>query len=98
MEYLVILLILFASAIFIEWKYHIHLYHSRKERFIVTFVFFVVGVLWDHLAIFRGHWEFQGKGLIGIKIGLMPLEEYLFIIIIPFWILTVYKLLDKKVE
>jgi lycopene cyclase domain-containing protein len=98
MEYLVILLLLLASAIFIEWKYHIRLYHSRKERIIVTLIFFVIGVLWDHLAIWRGHWNFSGQKLLGITIGLMPLEEYLFILIIPFWILTVYKVLDKKLK
>lgn len=98
MEYLIILLVLFAFAIFLELKYHIHLYHSRKERILVTIIFFIVGVLWDSLAIFRGHWDFPGRGLLGVKIGLMPLEEYLFILIIPFWILTLYKILDKKIK
>ena len=98
MEYLIILLALFSIGIFIEWKYHIHLYHSRKERIIITLTFFVIGVLWDSFAIFRGHWDFTGNGLIGITIGLMPLEEYLFILIVPFWIITMYKVLDKKLK
>ncbi len=98
MEYLTILLILLASAIFIEHKYHIHLYESRQERIIVVLVFFVIGVLWDHFAIFRGHWNFSGQGLVGIKIGLMPIEEYLFILIVPFWIITTYKLLVKIIK
>jgi len=98
MEYLAILLILLVSAIFIEKKNHIHLYESRKERIIVVLVFFIIGVLWDHFAIFRGHWHFPGPGMIGIKIGLMPIEEYLFILIVPFWIITVYKVLTKKIK
>lgn len=98
MEYLTILLILLASTIFIEHKYHIHLYESRRERIIVVLVFFVIGVLWDHFAIFRNHWNFSGQGLIGIKIGLMPLEEYLFILIVPFFIITTYKVLVKKIK
>jgi len=71
---------------------------NLRERVLVTLIFFVVGVLWDHFAIWRGHWIFPGKGLIGIRIGLMPLEEYLFIFIIPFWVLTVYKVVDKKMN
>ena len=98
MEYLAVLLILLASAIFIEKKNHIHLYESIRQRLIIVFVFFVVGVLWDHFAIFRGHWFFPGPGMVGIRFGLMPLEEYLFILIIPFWIITVYKLLTKKIK
>ncbi|MFB6193174.1 MAG: lycopene cyclase domain-containing protein [Candidatus Nanohaloarchaea archaeon] len=96
MEYLAILVLLLISALAIEYKYNIHLYDSRKERVTVTLFFFVVGVLWDSFAIMRGHWEFGTQGLTGIKIGVMPLEEYLFILIVPFWIMTVYKLLDRK--
>lgn len=98
MEYLIILLFFLITAALAEWKYHIHLYHSRKERLIVVLFFFITGALWDTYAIWRGHWSFPGEGLIGIKIGLMPLEEYLFMLIIPFWILTFYKILDKKVK
>lgn len=98
MEYLIILSLFFISAIFLEWNYKIHLYHSRKERIIITLSLLIVGTAWDHYAIYRGHWTFLGTGLIGIKIGLMPLEEYLFCLIVPFWILTVYKVLDKKIK
>ncbi len=98
MEYLAILLILLVSAIFIKWKYHIRLYESKKEAIIIILVFSVIGILWDSFAIFRGHWSFPGPGLIGIKIGSMPLEEYLFILIVPFWTITVYKALTKKIK
>lgn len=97
MEYLIIPLILLASAIILEWKYKIRLYSSLKERLLTTLIFFIIGVLWDHFAIYRGHWSF-GTGLIGFKIGLMPIEEYLFILIIPFWVLTIYKVIDKKLN
>ena len=57
-------------------------------------LFFNIGVIWDSFAIWRGHWMFpQGKNL-GIVLGLMPLEEYLFIFVIPYFILTVYKIID----
>lgn len=98
MEYLIILLAFLMSAIFLEWKYNIHLYHCRRERVVISLFFFIVGVLWDHFAIYRGHWSFGETGLLGIKIGLMPLEEYLFVLIIPFWILTLFRVLDKKIK
>jgi lycopene cyclase domain-containing protein len=86
------------SGLFLEVNYHIHLYHSRRERIIVSLIFLIIGSLWDSLGIIRGHWSFPGTGLIGIKVGVMPIEEYLFMLIIPFWILTVYKLMDKKIK
>lgn len=96
MEYLSILVILFVSAVLVEYRFHIHLYESRKDRVVVTAFFFVVGVVWDTFAIMRGHWSFNEAGLVGIRIGVMPIEEYLFILIVPFWIITMYKLFEQR--
>jgi len=98
MEYLIIILIFLASALFIEWKYHFHIYHTRKERLIVTGIIFVIGIAWDYFATWRGHWSFHGPGLIGIRIGWLPIEEFLFMLVIPFWAITVYKLIDEKLK
>jgi len=97
MEYLAILTFLFLVALFLDWKYHIRLYQSRRERILIPLIFLVIGVVWDHFAIWRGHWSFEGPGLVGIKIGLMPLEEYLFCLIIPYFVLTLYRVLKKEI-
>lgn len=39
---------------------------------------------WDVLATWRGHWYFNPQGIIGITIINLPLEEWLFFIVIPF--------------
>jgi len=96
MEYFLILLFILLITFLLEKKYKIHLYHSRKERFIIVLLFFMIGVIWDSFAIWRGDWTFSDGKNLGIRIGLMPLEEYLFILIIPYSILTIYKLLDVK--
>ena len=95
-EYLLILIILLVVTLIIEKTNHIHLYRNRKERLEVIGLFFIVGVLWDTFAIWRGHWVFPPDKSLGIVIGLMPLEEYLFILIIPYFILTIYKIIDSK--
>jgi lycopene cyclase domain-containing protein len=95
-EYLIILIVLLLVALVLEKTYHIHLYHNRKERLEITGLFFVIGVVWDTFAIWRGHWVFPSGNNIGIVIGLMPLEEYLFALIIPYFILTIYKIIDSK--
>lgn len=96
-EYLLILVALFLIAIFLEYKFHMHLYKSRKERIIITIIFLAFGIIWDSFAVWRGHWTFTGSGLTGIKIGLIPLEEYLFALIIPYFILTVHKFLTRRI-
>jgi lycopene cyclase domain-containing protein len=97
MEYLIILGILLLISLVLEIKFHIRLYKSRKERIIITLIFLVIGIIWDSFAIYRGHWIFPGKGLVGITIGVMPLEEYLFALIVPYFILTTYNALKKEI-
>jgi lycopene cyclase domain-containing protein len=86
------------AGVLLEWKYHVHLYHSRKERIIITLILFVIGTAIDTYQIFRGHWVYPGTGTLGITIGLMPLEDYIFMIAVPFLVLTIYKVLDRKIK
>ncbi len=95
-EYITILIVLFLIVLVLEKTHHIHLFHNRKERLEIVGLFFIIGVLWDTFAIWRGHWVFPPENNLGIVIGLMPLEEYLFILIIPYFILTIYKIIDSK--
>lgn len=95
-EYITILIIIFLITLLLEKKNHIHLYKSQRERIEIVFFFFLFGIAWDSLAIFRGHWSFPVGKTLGITIGLMPLEEYLFALIIPYFIITIYKLFDSK--
>jgi len=92
---LLILLAVFFITLFLEFNFRIKLYSSRKERIIIPILFFVVGVILDSFAIWRGYWNF-GE-LMGITIGFMPLEEYLFMIIFPYFIITLYRVLKKEI-
>src|SRR5437867_1810345 len=96
MEYFAILIVILLITLFLEKVYKIHLYHSLKQRLFTVALFFVIGILWDSFALWRGDWVFpEGKNL-GIKLGLMPVEEYLFILIIPYSVITIYKVIDAK--
>ena len=96
LEYLVVLLIILVITLFLEKNFKIHLYQSIKQRLFTVGLFFIIGVLWDSFAIWRGDWIFpQGRNL-GITIGFMPLEEYLFILIVPYSVITIYKVIDAK--
>ena len=56
----------------------------------------VIGVVWDSYAILRGHWTFGEQFFIGVKVGVTPVEEYLFMLIIPFSVLVLYKIVTEK--
>lgn len=41
-------------------------------------------VVWDLVAIARGHWDFAPRYTLGIDLGgVLPLEELLFFVVIP---------------
>lgn len=96
MEYLSILIAILLITIFVEYRYKIRLYHSRKERVFVTLNIFLFGMIWDYFATYRQHWVFPGDGLIGLRIFGLPVEEFLFFLIVPYAALVMYKFYDKK--
>jgi lycopene cyclase domain-containing protein len=67
-----------------------------KEALLFAVTCFVIGVVWDTYAILRGHWSFGEQFFVGVKIGVMPVEEYLFMLIIPFSVLVLYKIVTEK--
>ena len=98
MEYFLILIGILVVTILFEWKYNIHLYHSRKERLTVTLNIFIFGIIWDYYASYNKHWIFPGPGLIGIRLLGLPIEEFLFFLIVPYGALVMYKYYDMKVK
>jgi lycopene cyclase domain-containing protein len=97
MEYTFVLIFLAVVALILEYRYRIRLYSSRRERWLIPLFFFFVGLGWDSFAVWRGHWYFDYSNLLGIQIGLLPLEEYLFFVVIPYFILTVYRVLKIRI-
>jgi lycopene cyclase domain-containing protein len=80
----------------LKLKHKIQLFKSTREALRFFLACLAIGVTWDSFAIFRGHWSFGEQFFTGIKLGLMPVEEYLFILIIPFSVLVLYKTMTEK--
>lgn len=41
------------------------------------------GIGWDVWAVHAGHWSFDGRYLLGLRIAGLPIEEWLFFLVIP---------------
>jgi len=96
LEYLAILIAVFLVFMNLKLKYKIQLFNSVKEGLLLAILLLVIGGLWDSYAILRGYWSFREEFFIGVDIGVMPLEEYLFMLIIPFLVLVLYKIVTEK--
>ncbi|MFA5261124.1 MAG: lycopene cyclase domain-containing protein [Candidatus Omnitrophota bacterium] len=57
--------------------------HKRALFFSLGLIVLMFGA-WDVLATTRGHWYFNPQGILGVWFLKLPVEEWLFFIIIPF--------------
>jgi len=96
LEYLAILISVFLISMILKLKYKIQLFKSAKEGLLMAITLLIIGVLWDSYAILRGYWSFEEEFFVGIDIGVMPLEEYLFMLIIPFLVLVLYRIVTRR--
>lgn len=59
-------------------------WQNLKSLFFSLSMLIIIFGGWDVFATWRGHWYFNPKGIFGIKIINLPVEEWLFFIVIPF--------------
>jgi len=65
-----------------------------KNLAIALFLLFIVGVIWDQISVRLGIWSFSQDKILGNLFGI-PIEEYLFIIFVPLFAITIYTLINK---
>jgi lycopene cyclase domain-containing protein len=96
-EYLIILIGLFLATFFLHRYFKVKIYKSPKHFLIFNIVNVFLATIWDQIAIARGHWTFNQEFLLGPKIGFMPIEEFLFVLVLSYFALTFFKILEKNI-
>lgn len=52
------------------------IFKGMRVRILIYFILaYVIGMIWDYIATTRGHWVFSKEALLGIYIGIIPLED-----------------------
>ena len=82
--YLIILLISLAGPLALSFEKNLRLYTRWKFLLPAILITMVVFVAWDIIFTHMGYWFFNPIYNSGIYIQKLPLEEYLFFIIIPY--------------
>ena len=67
---------------------------NLKNLVTSLFILFIVGVIWDQIAVRLGIWSFSDDKIVGNLFGI-PIEEYIFVIFVPLLVITVYTLVNK---
>jgi lycopene beta-cyclase len=58
----------------------------------------VIFIGWDLLGIARGHWSYSERFVTGVRIGVLPLEEIAFFVVIPICGLLAYEAVGRSLE
>lgn len=74
-----------------KWLNKLGYYYINKSTIISAIPF----ILWDYFALYRGHWWFSEKFTIGISVFKLPIEEFIFFILIPQACLLIWVALNK---
>ena len=96
MPYISILLTLLLLTFLAHKISGVQIYRKKSQMIAVNLFLLIVGVIWDSYAIRNQHWIFPDEKVIG-HIGIMPVEEYMFIFIITYFILVTYHVVMKKI-
>lgn len=95
-EYFLIIVAIFIFTAFLHYKYKVKIYKSTKQFLLLNLISIIGGFLWFHHAAWRGHWVYNDKFLLGIKVGYSPIEDLIGILAVTYFCLTIYKILEKK--
>ena len=87
-EYLLILMALAAitgcTHAYIRVKSSKGLFNSPWQTLTFFEFMYIVGLVWDRVAVERGHWSFNPEMVTGYFLGL-PVEEHLFFLVVPYF-------------
>lgn len=81
-----------------SFERRIQLYKKWKALFIGTFIMTLLFIPWDIWFTKMGVWWFNDEYISGYKIFLLPIEEWLFFLIVPYACVFIYEVLNFYIK
>lgn len=79
----------------LEFVLGARVYRRPRRTLLAMAPMLVVFVLWDVVGIVRGHWTYEPRFISGIHLGVLPLEELVFFLVIPLCGLLTYEAVGR---
>lgn len=95
-RYILILLVILLFAFFLHKKFKIKVFRNYKHWLYYSSLMFFLGLVWDYYSVSQGIWIFPIGNTLGVRIGVLPIEEYMFFLIVPYFGVVAYKLLEDR--
>lgn len=94
--YLVMLLFTATGSWWLEWAFRIRVLRKLRFTLLTILPISVFFLIWDWFAIRSEHWDFDYSQMLRITGPFnIPLEEYLFFLIVPLAIILTYEGVTK---
>lgn len=81
-----------------SFESRIALYKQWKALFVATTVMMLLFIPWDIWFTHLGVWWFRDDYISGVKFLLLPIEEWLFFIIVPYACVFIYEVLNYFIK
>lgn len=81
--YLGVLLFIVLGTVWLEFIIGARVLRKPLRLILAISPVFLGLVIWDIYAISQGHWWFNEKYVTGWQIGIVPIEELLFFLVVP---------------
>jgi lycopene cyclase domain-containing protein len=85
-------------GLLLQLAFKIRLFNSFKEGIVFFLLVWILTMPMDFYAVSKGIWSFPGTGTIGIRVFNVPIEENLFMIVVPYFVIVLYKIVNKKLN
>lgn len=90
-EYLALMAACLAITLPLEFVFRARVYRRALTALRSMVVMVIAFIAWDLLGIVRGHWSYNPAYVTGWRIGLVPIEEIVFFLVIPWCALLTYE-------
>lgn len=96
LHYSYVLIFISICAIGVNFGFRLQFSKKLKLFLLTDSLILVVYLIWDFWAISKGSWFFDPDQILGIMLlGKLPIEEFLFFIIVPLMTVLTYLALTK---
>ena len=90
-QYLALMALCVILTVPLEFVLRARVYRRPRRLLLALLPTVVVFTIWDVVGILRNHWTYSPTFTTGIHLGVMPLEELVFFIVIPICGLLTYE-------
>lgn len=94
-QYLILLGLCLLITLPLEFVLRARVYRRPVRLLLSLLPVVLIFVGWDLLGIARGHWDYNDRFVTGFGLGVLPLEELAFFVVIPICGLLTYEAVGR---